>query len=97
MKKEERKNRILARGEQSNHSHVITGECEIVRTKESVIVKAGKNCAIKHLLEKEYIEEGVEVWTKEHSDIPLSNGEAYECVQQIEFNPYEKAIQKVQD
>ena len=97
MKKEERKNRIIARGELSNHSHVVTGECEIIRNEESVIIKAGKNCAIKHLLEREYVEEGVEAWTKEHVDIPLKEGESYEYVQQQEYNPYEKAIEKVKD
>jgi uncharacterized protein involved in tellurium resistance len=94
---ENRTDRILARGEVSGHSHIITGECEISRNGEDVIIKAGENCAIKHLLEQPFINEGVEVWTKEHADIPLTPGQSYKYVQQIEFNPYEKATRKVQD
>ena len=33
--KKERQDRIIARGEVSGHSHIITGECTIERTKES--------------------------------------------------------------
>lgn len=95
--KEERINRIIARGEISGHAHIITGECEITKTNEDVIIIAGKNCAIKHLLEKPFVEEGVEIWTKEHNDIQLKEGESYKFVQQVEYNPYEKAMKKVID
>jgi hypothetical protein len=94
---EERKNRIIARGEVSGHSHIITGECTLERTASSVIIHAGRNCAIKHLLEKEFIQEGVEIWTKEHLDIPIQEGESLEFVQQIEYDPYSKLIQQVKD
>jgi len=97
MKKEERLNRVIARGEVSGHSHIITGECTIERNKESVIIRAGKNCAIKHLLEQPFINEGTEVWTKEHKDIDLIEGESYEYIQQIEYDPYSKLIQNVKD
>ena len=97
MTKNERESRIVARGEVSGHSHIITGECEIVRKAEEIIIKAGKNCAIKHLLEKPFVEEGKEVWTQEHKDIPLTDGESYKFIQQIEFNPYENAIRNVKD
>jgi hypothetical protein len=97
MKKTERENRIIARGEVSGHSHIITGECTIERNKESVIIHAGKNCAIKHLLEQPFVEEGLEIWTKEHKDIPLKEGESYEYIQQVEYDPYSKLIQTVKD
>ena len=97
MKKQERENRIIARGEVSGHSHIITGECTIERNRESVIIHAGKNCAIKHLLERPFVEEGLEVWTQEHKDINIPEGESFEYIQQVEFDPYEKEIQKVQD
>jgi hypothetical protein len=93
----ERMNRIVARGEVSGHAHIITGECEITKTGEVVTVKAGKDCAIKHLLEIPFVEEGKEVWTQEHTDIPLRQGESYQIIQQIEFNPYAKAIRNVTD
>ena len=97
MKKEERENRIIARGEVSGHSHIITGECTIERTKESMIIHAGENCAIKHLLERSFVEEGIEVWTQEHKDIPLKQGESYEYVQQVEYSPWDKLIKIVKD
>jgi len=97
MKNQERENRIIARGEVSGHSHIVTGECTIERISESVIIHAGKNCAIKHLLEKPFTEEGLEIWTKEHKDIPLQDGESYRYVQQVEYDPYAKLVQQVKD
>jgi hypothetical protein len=93
-----RESRIIARGEISGHSHIITGECEIWEENNEVYVKAGKNCAIKHLLEQPFVQEGLEKWTEEHEDINLLNeGDTYKYIQQIEYNPYEKAIRNVQD
>ena len=92
-----RKSRIVARGEFSNHSHIITGECEITVVDGKTMVKAGENCAIKHLLEKQFVEEGVEIWTKEHKDIELKKGDTYEAIQQVDYNPYLKLIQQVKD
>jgi hypothetical protein len=92
-----RESRIIARGEQSNHSHIITGECEIWEDDNEIFIKAGKNCAIKHLLESIFVEQGVERWTGEHTDIALTEGETYMYVQQVEYNPYEKAIRNVRD
>lgn len=97
MKTQDRKIRVIAQGEVSGHAHIIIGNCKIVKNNESVIIKAGKNCAIKHLLEKPFIEEGKEVWTKEHKDIPLKEGESYKYIQQIEYNPYEEVIKNVVD
>jgi hypothetical protein len=92
-----RVSRIIARGEVSGHSHIITGECTIEDREGEVVITAGKNCVIKHLLEQPFVEEGVEIWTKEHTDIGLQEGSSYLYVQQQEYNPYEKAIQRVQD
>lgn len=92
-----RQSRIIARGEVSGHSHIITGECSIEELDNKVIIHAGKNCAIKHLLEQPFVEKGVEVWTKEHTDIPLKEGDSYKYVQQVEYNPYENVIQNVRD
>lgn len=95
--KKERLDRIIARGEVSGHSHIITGECNIERKDNEVIIHAGKNCAIKHLMEVIFIEEGIEQWTGEHKDIQLVDGESYKYVQQVEYNPYENEIEKVKD
>ena len=89
--------RIIVRGEISNHSHIITGECEIWEENSEVFIKAGKNCAVKHLIESVFVEQGVEKWTEEHTDIALQEGETYKYVQQQEFNPYEESMRNVAD
>jgi hypothetical protein len=50
-------------------------------------------------LDEFYIKQNVDKqqWTQEHTDIQLTEGEQYKYVQQIEYNPYEKAIQNVRD
>jgi len=98
MTKEERKQRIIARGEHSNHSHVVTGDAEVLKnSKGEIIVEVGSEGAVlKHILESNYIETGEEVWSKEHKDIPLEKG-SYKFIQQQEFNPYDKTVQAVKD
>lgn len=97
MNKQERQNRIIARGEVSNHSHVVTGEAKVTRNdKEEVIIEVGNEGAIlKHILETEWMK-GSEVWTKEHDDIPLKKG-VYKYVQQQEYDPFADIIRDVID
>lgn len=74
MNLNERKNRIIARGEHSNHSHVITGEDALVErnSKGEIIITLGsEDVVLKHLLETEWIS-GKETWTQEHHDINLT-------------------------
>ncbi len=73
LTEEERKNRIIARGEFSNHSHVIVGDAEITRnSKGEILIEVGSEGAVlKHLLESEWMK-GNECWTKEHEDIDLT-------------------------
>lgn len=97
MTKEQRMARVIARGEFSNHSHIITGDCDIDVIDGVTIVKTKTNCAIKHLLEREFVEEGLECWTEEHKDIPLEDNKTYEYGIQREYNPYTKLIQSVKD
>jgi hypothetical protein len=92
MKKEERINRIIARGEVSDHCHVLIGECIVTENS----VKVTGKCAIRHLVESQWTESGVEEWTKEHKDIPLEKGE-YSIINQVEFDPLEKLTRKVID
>lgn len=97
MIKQERQKRVIARGEHSNHSHVITGDV-LIETKHGktiITVTENSNACLKHLLEKEWIA-GSEVWTKEHKDIPLEKG-VYEFVQQVEYHPYEDTIRPIID
>jgi hypothetical protein len=92
-----RQSRILALGEGHGHAHIITGECELFEQEGVKYVKAGKNCAIKHLMEMPFVKEGQEIWTKEHADIDLKEGNTYEIGIQKEYNPYEDSIRNVQD
>lgn len=100
MKKEtERKMRILARGEVSNHAHILCGENIEILEKDNekiITINEDSNCVLKHLLEKEYVETGQEIWTKEHKDIPIQKG-TYKFIQQTEYNPLNAMIQKVCD
>lgn len=97
MEKQERVKRIIARGEFSDHCHVITGDAVIIRNeKGEVIIEAGKEGAIiKHLIESDWTE-GKETWTQEHLDIPLKEG-SYKFVQQLVFDPLTKRIESARD
>lgn len=97
MDTDERKNRIIARGETSNHCHVVTGDAEIIRNgEEEIIVKVGEEGAVlKHILESAWME-GQEVWTKEHEDIELDKGD-YKYIPQVEYDPYDEKIREVKD
>ena len=96
MKKQDRTNRIIARGELSDHAHVIIGEATITHENNEIMVEVYGKAAIKHILESHWVDEGVEVWTKEHADIDISPGK-YKYVPQIEYDPYEDAIKRVRD
>lgn len=94
MNTQERKARIIARGEHSNHSHIITGDVEF-DSKGRIVVGEDSNAILKHLLEKEWME-GQEVWTGEHTDIKLTPG-VYEYVPQQVFDPLTKRIESARD
>lgn len=97
LTKSQRINRVIARGEHSNHSHVIVGEAEITRDSSGrILVEVGEEGALlRHILESEWLE-GKEVWTGEHHDITLEKG-SYEYVGQVEYDPYNDVIQSVKD
>ena len=94
--KKERVNRIIARGEITNHAHIVVGDATVTHQGEDVQIEVHGKAAIKHLLETPWVEEGQEVWTKEHTDIELAPGK-YKYVPQIEYDPYEDQIRKVRD
>lgn len=73
MNTQERKARIIARGEHSNHSHVIVGDAEVTRdSKGEIFIEVGNAGAVlKHILESEWLS-GNEKWTGEHTDIDLA-------------------------
>jgi len=94
MNTQERSKRIIARGEHSNHCHVIVGDA-IFNNKGQLIVGEDSNVALKHLLEKDWMD-GKEVWTGEHKDIQLQPG-VYEYVPQMVFDPLSKRIEAARD
>lgn len=94
MNHEERMKRIIARGEFSDHCHVITGEVEF-DAMGNILVGEDSNAVLKHLMESEWIK-GNEVWTGEHHDIKLEPGK-YKYVQQQVFDPLTKRIESARD
>jgi len=96
MKNQDRKNRIIARGEITDHAHIVTGEAIVTHKNSEVYIEVYGKAAIRHLLETPWIKEGQEVWTEEHEDVELAPGK-YKYVPQIEYDPYEDQIKKVQD
>lgn len=98
LTKEQRMQRIIARGEHSNHSHIVCGDDVVIREeKGTTYVTVGNSGAVlRHLLEREYVESGREVWTQEHADIQLPEGE-YRYVAQTEYNPLDEEVRKVRD
>lgn len=97
MTKQERKQRILARGEFSGHCHVITGDVliEEIQGKTIITVTEDSNASLRHLIEDKWME-GVELWTKEHDDIKLEPGKYEFCQQQV-FDPLTKRIENARD
>lgn len=94
MTTKERTKRIIAKGEHSNHCHVITGNIEFDE-KDRIIVNEDSNAILKHLLETDWMK-GEEIWTGEHTDIKLSAG-VYEYIPQRVFDPLTKRIEAAKD
>lgn len=113
MTKSERRTRIIARGESSGHSHIVTGDAVVRNENGEILVEVGNEGAVlKHLMEPAWLQ-GREQFTGEHADIDLSGlpeqvrhgdvllekcGErSYKYVPQVEYDPYEDVIRQVRD
>jgi len=97
--KEERIDRILARGEVSGHCHVIIGnDVDITRNIRGELIIEVRNgeAILRHILEHPWVEKGEQIWTQEHKDISIKKG-VYEFVQQTEFDPFLKSFQNIND
>jgi hypothetical protein len=94
MNKAEREKRILARGEFSDHCHVVTGDVKF-DSQGRIIVGDDSNAVLKHLIESDWMD-GKETWTQEHKDIPLKSG-VYGYVQQVVYDPLTERIQQARD
>lgn len=97
LSKKEREARIIARGEFSDHSHVVTGNVTVRNENGEILIDVHEDSDvfIKHVIESFWLN-GTEEWTKEHNDIPLAKG-TYKYIPQLEFHPYENEIQRVKD
>ena len=95
MTKEERKKRILAYGEHSGHMHCVVGDITFDQ-KGRIIVGEDSNAVLRHLIEKDWVEEEKQTWTGEHTDIKLTPG-VYEYVSQMVFDPLSKRIESAKD
>lgn len=113
MTKKDRKNRIVARGEASNHSHIIVGDAIVRNENGEILIEVGSEGAVlKHLMETEWLA-GREKWTNEHVDIDLTEmpnqvrhgdvllekiaDRTYKYIQQMEYDPYNEIIRQVRD
>lgn len=105
------KNRIIARGEHSDHCHVMVGNCTITREGDDIFINPEDSTAVlRHLLESRFLD-GENVWSKEHNDSSLDTdmvrqGDVllkkqedgrYKYIPQLEYDPFEAIIKKVRD
>jgi len=95
MNKQERKSRIIARGEVSGHSHILVGEATVRNENGEILIDVTGKASIRHLLEEAWMQ-GQEIWTREHADIDLEKG-TYKYIPQVEYDPYQDIIKKVAD
>lgn len=108
---EERKSRILDRGELSDHCHVVTGDVKVETTAKGTIINVEDGVAVmKHLIESEYLK-GNEVWTKKHADLPLTeklnrhgdvllkkvSDTSFELIKAKERDPLKNIVRRVRD
>ena len=93
MTQEERKLRVLARGELTDHCHVVIGDVEL--KEDVIVVNEDSDAILRHVLETQWMK-GKEVWTGEHKDIKLEPG-TYQKIQQHVFDPLTGRINKGND
>lgn len=97
MTNQELKNRIIARGEFSDHAHIVIGDAKIEKGKEETVVSVGIGGAkMRHLLESKWMDGGRGVHTGEHADIDLFPGQ-YRYVHQTVFDPLTQRIENAKD
>lgn len=102
-KKQEKESRIVARGEWSDHSHVITGDAEIYQDdKGKMYVSVGKKGAkLQHTLESKLnfstLSKEQDLEVADHGIIELAPNTVFEVSIQNEYNPYSKLFEQVQD
>jgi hypothetical protein len=107
LSKKERKHRIIAFGEFSDHCHVVTGPAVISREGEEVRIRVSQEAEgevfLEHLLQSAWESDGTKVSINEkeggrdgHLPIKLKAGE-YKYVQQMEYDMIEEVNRAVYD
>ncbi len=112
LTKEELKSRIIARGEFSGHSHIITGDALVRNERGEILIDILGDAAIEHLIEDAWMK-GEKTHTKEHEKISLTDmpdqirqgdiflekiGEkTYKMIQQQVYDPLSKRIEAARD
>ena len=98
MTQQERLNRIIARGEHSDHAHVIVGDATILNDNEGrILVTTGNEGAVlMHIIESAWLKGDIK-WTNEHYEIDLKPNTSYEFIQQQEYSPLDKIVQNIMD
>lgn len=96
------KNRVVARGEWSDHSHVITGDAEIYEDKNGkMYVSVGKKGAkLQHTLESRLpknLTSNNDLQVADHKIIELEPNTVFKVSIQNEYNPYSKVFEQVRD
>lgn len=82
--------RVVARGELTDHSHVVYGEAVRVfqDKKNNLYVDTRLGAAvIRHVLESRH-RRGAQQWTGEHRTLLLPRGKIYRVRQQREYDPF---------
>ena len=92
IKTKKTKNSLLVRGEGRNHGHFIQGDVQVYEgdQENEYFIDVKTEGSLKHLLIDSMID------TKEHKEITVPKGK-YRVIRQVEYNPYEKEIRKVED
>lgn len=112
MTLKERKSRIIARGEHSGHSHIVTGEASVRNESGEILIDILGSASIEHLMEDAWLN-GECKWTEEHTSIELTEmptyirqgdiflekiGEkTYRYVQQMVYDPLLQRIDAARD
>ena len=84
------KDRMLVSGQHSNHAHYATGSVDVIDHDGDVWLDVNGHAMIEHLL----TDSGV--WTREHKALEIPVGK-FKVVRQVQYNPYEKAMENVED
>lgn len=113
MNTKERKNRIIAYGEHSGHSHIVTGEALVRNENGEILIDVLGECSIEHLMEDAWMNSEEKIWTEEHHAIRLDSLEphirqgdvflervgdkTYKYIQQQVYDPLSKRIEAARD